>query len=144
LTRIFDKENRREVMKVNEKGNVFQVFEDKPLNWDAWDIDIFYQQKMEEVSEVLSSEWVEVGPIRAVLKTKWSYRNSIIEQDMIIYTQTRKIDCKTHVVWQEKQKLMKVAFPVDIRATEATYDIQYGNVKRPTHWNTSWDMARFE
>ena len=46
--------------------------------------------------------------------------------------------------WHEQRKLMKVAFPVDIRSTEATYDIQFGNVKRPTHWNTSWDMARFE
>jgi alpha-mannosidase len=39
---------------------------------------------------------------------------------------------------------MKAAFPVDIRSTEATFDIQYGNVKRPTHWNTAWEMAKFE
>lgn len=27
---------------------------------------------------------------------------------------------------------------------KASYDIQFGHVERPTHWNTSWDWARFE
>jgi alpha-mannosidase len=39
---------------------------------------------------------------------------------------------------------MKVAFPVGLRSTRATYDIQFGNLERPTHQNTSWDTARFE
>ena len=44
----------------------------------------------------------------------------------------------------ETHQLMKAAFPVDIRTTYATYDIQYGNVRRPNNWNTSWDIAKFE
>jgi alpha-mannosidase len=40
--------------------------------------------------------------------------------------------------------MLKVAFPVDILAPQATYEIQWGNVQRPTHRNTSWDWARFE
>lgn len=35
-------------------------------------------------------------------------------------------------------------FPLDLNATKATFDIQYGNIERPTHFNTSWDIARFE
>ncbi|MCM3654971.1 alpha-mannosidase [Metabacillus litoralis] len=144
LTRIFDKEANREVLAQQEKGNVLQIFEDKPLAHDAWDIDLYYQEKMEEISEVVSSEVVENGPLRIVIRTKWKYQSSLIEQDMIFYAQNRRIDYKTKVDWHEQRKLMKVAFPVDIRSIEATYDIQFGNVKRPTHWNTSWDMARFE
>ncbi|MFT4414800.1 alpha-mannosidase [Fredinandcohnia humi] len=144
LESLYDKEAEREVFVTGRKGNVLQIFEDKPLAHDAWDIDLYYQEKMEEVSEVLSSEVVENGPIRVVIRTKWQYQNSLIEQDMIFYAHNRRIDFKTKVDWQQQRKLMKVAFPVDIRTTEATYDIQYGNVKRPTHWNTSWDMARFE
>src|SRR5699024_7862502 len=75
---------------------------------------------------------------------KWEFGSSTITQDMIVYAESRRIDFKTHVDWQERQRLLKVAFPVDVRSTEATYDNQYGNVKRPTHWNTSWDYARFE
>jgi alpha-mannosidase len=37
-----------------------------------------------------------------------------------------------------------VAFPVDVLTPVATYEIQWGNVQRPTHRNTSWDWARFE
>ncbi|PJN89374.1 alpha-mannosidase [Bacillus sp. mrc49] len=144
LTRIFDKEARREVLAQQKKGNIIQIFEDKSLAHDAWDIDLFYQEKMEEIGDVVSSEVVENGPLRIVIRTKWKYQSSLVEQDMIFYAQNGRIDFKTKVDWHEQRKLMKVAFPVDVRSTEATYDIQFGNVKRPTHWNTSWDMARFE
>jgi alpha-mannosidase len=48
------------------------------------------------------------------------------------------------MTWQERQILLKVAFPVAILSPTATYEIQWGNVERPTHRNTSWDWARFE
>ncbi|RIU90536.1 alpha-mannosidase [Oceanobacillus picturae] len=144
LTSITDLEHGREVLAENARGNVLQVFEDKPLMFDAWDIDIFYQQKMEEITELQSVEVLDVGSLQASIRFVWKYGKSVITQDMIVYANSRRIDFDTHVDWQERQRLLKVAFPVDIRSTEATYDIQYGNVKRPTHWNTSWDYARFE
>ncbi|SDO15958.1 alpha-mannosidase [Alkalicoccus daliensis] len=143
LTKIKDLENDKNVL-TGEPANVFKVFEDKPLNFEAWDIDIFYQKKYQNVEELISSEIIEKGPLRYTIRFKWNYKNSIIEQDMMLYSQNRRIDFATRVNWQEHNQLLKVAFPVNIRATEATYDIQFGNVKRPTHWNTSWDMARFE
>jgi alpha-mannosidase len=63
---------------------------------------------------------------------------------MIVYAKHRRIDYETKADWHEQRQLLKVAFPVHIHAAEATYDIQFGNVTRPTHWNTSWDYARFE
>ena len=44
----------------------------------------------------------------------------------------------------QRQQLMKAVFPVDVRTTYATYDIQYGNIRHPNHWNIRWDQARFE
>ncbi|MFC5647887.1 alpha-mannosidase [Paenibacillus solisilvae] len=144
LVRIYDLDYRRDVLAKDSIGNELQVFEDKPLNFEAWDIDIFYQEKMRVISELLSAELVEIGPLAAVVEFKWRYANSEISQRMTVYTGSRRIDFRTHINWQEHQQLLKVAFPVDVRSTEATYDIQFGNVKRPTHWNTSWDYARFE
>lgn len=46
--------------------------------------------------------------------------------------------------WKEAHKFLKVEFPVQVRSTNATYEIQFGHLQRPTHWNTSWDWARFE
>jgi alpha-mannosidase len=63
---------------------------------------------------------------------------------MVVYSHSKRIDFKTNVDWQERQQLLRTSFDVDIRSAVATYNIQFGNVKRHTHWNTSWDMARFE
>jgi len=50
----------------------------------------------------------------------------------------------THVTWHENRKFLKVEFPLNVRNEMATYSIQYGSLQRPTHSNTSWDMAKFE
>ena len=144
LTSIFDKENNREVLAKNQRGNVLQMFEDKPMAHEAWDIDIYYQEKMREVTDIQNIELVENGNLRAVVRFNYKYMNTTINQDMVVYKYDRRIDFVTNVDWREQKQLLKVAFPVDVRSTMATYDVQFGNVKRPTHWNTSWDMARFE
>jgi alpha-mannosidase len=144
LLSIWDKASGREVLAEGERGNVLQVFEDKPKDFEAWDIDIFYQEKMREVTALKSVSLAENGSLRAVVVFEWTYMDSTINQEMIVYANSRRIDFATEVDWQESQQLLKVAFPVSVRSTEATYDIQFGNVKRPTHWNTSWDYARFE
>lgn len=144
ITSLYDKINHRQVLQTGKKGNAFQIFDDRPENWEAWDIDLSYQDKMWEVDQVISSEVIAAGPVKGVLRMVKRFGNSTISQDIIIYSDVPRIDFKTSVDWHEDQKMLKVAFPVDIRATEATYDIYYGAINRPTHWNTSWDKAKFE
>lgn len=144
MTSLFDKENRREVLASGERGNVFQAFEDRPMAFDAWDIDAFYQEKMQEIDNLVSAEVEESGPVRGTLRLTWRFYGSTIVQRLTLYRSSRRIDFRTEADWHEQQILLKVAFPVNIRATRATYDIQFGNIERPTHWNTSWDYARFE
>ncbi|MED0661960.1 alpha-mannosidase [Geobacillus thermodenitrificans] len=144
ITSIYDFEAKREVLDDGKCGNVLQVFEDKPLRFDAWDIDIFYQEKKREVEDLRRVSVKEITPLYAIVHFEWGYMDSSIKQDMIVYAHSRRIDFKTEVDWKEQNQLLKVAFPVKIRSTLATYDIQFGNVKRPTHWNTSWDYAKFE
>ena len=67
-----------------------------------------------------------------------------MEQRIVFYPHTRRIDFITHVDWHEEHALLKAAFPVDVYATRARYDIQFGSIERDTHRNTSWDAARFE
>lgn len=144
FTRIYDRENDREVIAEGERANVLQVFEDKPFEFDAWNIDIFYLEKMREVTDLVSAEIMENGCLKAVLRLKWNYMDSEIQQDITLYRNDRRIDFVTYVNWKETHQLLKASFPVDVRASEARYDIQYGNVKRPNNWNTSWEMAKFE
>ncbi|WP_151734954.1 alpha-mannosidase ['Paenibacillus yunnanensis' Narsing Rao et al. 2020] len=144
LSRLYDRDAGREVLAARECGNVLQVFEDKPKLYDAWDIDLYYQEKQREITGLLSAELTESGPLAAGLKFTWRYMDSAVSQTVWVYAGSRRIDFETVVDWQEQHQLLKTAFPVAVRSTEATYDIQFGNVKRPTHWNTSWDYARFE
>lgn len=55
-----------------------------------------------------------------------------------------RLDFDCDVDWDEKHKLLKVQFPVNIRSPVATYEIPYGHIQRPTHFNTSHDFAKFE
>lgn len=143
LVRLRDNTHGREVLAA--PGNVLQVFEDKPKSrHEAWDIDLFYQEKRQEIDRCTDIRIEELGPLRAVVRFSWTYMDSTIVQRMCVYRDSRRIDFVTWADWREKRKLLKAAFPVRVRSTEATYDIQFGNVKRPTHWNTSWDYARFE
>lgn len=144
FTSIYDKENEREVLQENQRGNLMRVYEDKPLDYDNWDIEIYYSEKFWDVDELLHMEWTEVGPVRAVLEITRPFSHSLIKQKIIFYAESRRIDFDTWVDWKEQQHLLKVHFPVDIHTDEATFDIQFGNVTRKVHTNTSWDMARFE
>ncbi len=144
ITRIWDKASGREVLPPGKRANVFQVFEDKPLNFDAWDIDAFYQEIMREVTDLQAVSVREEGPLRASVERVWNYGHSRITQRVMLYAHEPRIDFQTHIDWHEQHELLKVAFPVDIHALQARSDIQFGNVVRPIHRNTSWDEARFE
>lgn len=154
ITSILDKryEQPREILApdmanndvAGQRGNVFQAFEDKPLRYDAWDIDIFYQAKMQEVDQLVEAVVEETGPVRGTLRLVWRFYDSTITQRISLYNLSRRIDFRTEVDWKEQQVLLKVAFPVNIRSNRATYNIQFCSIERPTHWNTSWDYARFE
>lgn len=138
---IFDKENSREVLK--GEGNKFEIFEDKPVDHDAWDIDAFYTDKC-ETPEFLGRKITENGELMLTVRSEYKYNKSVITQDMVLYSSSRRIDFKTKVDWHENHRLLKTAFGVDVRSTKATYDIQFGHAERPTHSNTSWDYAKFE
>lgn len=89
-------------------------------------------------------EWTERGPVRATLETERKVSCSVICQKIHFYAACPRIDFETTVDWKEHQHLLKAHFPMDVHTDEATFEIQFGNVTRKTHQNTSWDQARFE
>ncbi len=141
---IYDKEAERELIQKDAVANQLLVFEDRPAEYDAWNIDSTYIEKSWVVSDLQSITVTECGPIRACIHISRKFLESTIEQDIYFYTTSRRIDFKTKVDWKEAQLLLKVAFPMDILTEKAVFDIQYGNVERPIHRNTSWEEAKFE
>ncbi len=144
IIRWYDKSAGRELILAGEKANEFQLFFDKPLSWDAWDIDPRFEAQRAGSVRLLSKEVVVQGNAQDVLRFKWQLSRSVIVQHIIFYHDQKRVDFKTTVDWQEEHKLLKVAFPVDIVAGKATYEIPFGALERPTHTNTSWEQAQYE
>ena len=143
LVRLYDKSAEREIIPEGKFANVFQIFEDKPRCFDAWELESTIDLKKEEIScdgNIIKTK----NELGYFIDFTYNYNDSKIIQTMCLYNHKRRIDFKTVVEWKERQKILKTAFSVDIRGVFARYDIQEGNIVRPITRNTSWEAAKFE
>ncbi len=144
IVSLVDKMAQREVLEEGRPGNQFVLFEDKPLANDAWDINLFYQEKSWPITGEARMRVIERGPLRAGIEVCHEFLHSRLCQRIYVYAGSPRLDFETSIDWHEHHLLLKVAFPVAVHSRRATYEIQFGAIDRPTHWNTSWDLARFE
>ena len=145
ISSLYDRHQRRELIKKNKRGNVLQTFIDKPKQSDAWELDSEFRSKQSHQLQCKSVRIVEQGPLRVVVRMEHrSTGLSRVTQDMILYHQQRRIDFITGVRWFEKQTILKAAFPFDIKSHQPTYEIQFGAVTRSSKQTTPFDQARFE
>ncbi len=144
LAYAYDKECGRDILELGKAGNLLTLYDDRPNNWDAWDIDKFYEHHVIGQAKCESVTPLASGPVRQGLKFEFTVGDSRLTQQVYLAGNSRQLDFETTVDWHEKHRMLRVAFPVNVHSEEASFDIQYGYVKRSTHRNTSWDAARFE
>jgi alpha-mannosidase len=143
LARIHDKINERDVL--SAPGNQFQLFEDDPgYKFSAWDVAYHLEEYRHPVRQTSPWQLVTNGPLFAVFASRWEVLNSVIEQEMWLYADNPRIDFHTRAEWRDSRKMLKVAFPLQVRARHATFDLPFGNIERATHRNTGWEQAKFE
>lgn len=139
---IFDKVENREVLQ--GKANEFLLWEDLPNNWGAWDINHYYLETEPEKSKREEVRIDRISNDSAILYQKLSIGKSTIEQKITMHKDSRLIAFENTVDWKEEHKMLRVDAKPAIHSEKATYEIQYGQLDRPTHANTSWDAAKFE
>ncbi len=144
IASLYDLRYGRETIAPGTTATQLVIYEDRPLNWSAWDIDIFYEEKPYPVHEITDWNVTEEGPLRSAITITRRVGQSTITQTIRMWRDSRRIDFVTEVDWHERQTLLRALFPLNLNATRATCEIQFGAVERPTHRNTSWDWARFE
>mgnify|MGYP004458324823 CR=1 FL=1 len=144
ITSWYDRKAKRELLKDGACANVLMTYEDKPYQFDNWNIYDYYREKSWEVERLVSRKMIENGPVRMALELKWEYLHSQIREIFYFYPDSARVDIAAEIEWHENQILLKALFPLEINAREASYEIQYGNVKRSITRNTSWEQARFE
>jgi alpha-mannosidase len=141
---IVDLDAGREVVAPGARANLLQLHQDIPNRWDAWDIDAHYRDLVEDLTGTEAVDIVEESGERVRLRIARRFGASRIEQLVTVEAGTRSIRIDHIVDWHERQKLLKLSFPVAVHADEAASETQFGYVKRPTFANTSWDVARYE
>jgi len=142
ITSIFDKASGREL--AAGSCNSFKMYKDVPTAWDAWDIDSMYALAPVALDEPARIEVVASGPLVARLRVSRTIHESTMTQEVSLRRGSRRVDFHTVVDWQERHKLLKVNFPVNVHASEAIHEIQFGHIRRPNHKSRPLDGDRFE
>jgi len=127
----------REVLPPGGAAGLLQLHPDNPIRWDAWDLDRYYRHVVSDLTALTSVSTSE----DAVVVTR-SFGESLATQRF--WLDGRSLVVETEVDWHEREKVLKLAFDVDVHTDHARYETQFGHLVRPTHENTSWDAARFE
>jgi alpha-mannosidase len=149
ITSLVSLKNNREAIPSGLAANEFQIHDDNPTRWDAWDIDEHYRNSNEVLDQVEVFELKRGTSGEAVVETERHITSpgrpkSTIRQTVALHPGSSELDIRIDIDWHESEKFLKLAFPIDIHAEEVAAETQFGFVRRPTHVNTSWDFARFE
>jgi alpha-mannosidase len=140
ITSLVDVAADREVIAPGRRANLLQLHPDLPNAWDAWDVDAFYRNTVTDLTAADEVVAEQPDAIRVVR----SFSTSTVTQVLRLPAGARRLEIDTEVDWHEREKFLKLAFPLDVRADRAAAETQFGHVYRPTHANTSWDAAKFE
>lgn len=142
ITSVFDKENDREVLAA--VGNTLCIYQDKPIHESAWNLEFDYRMTPYPLKTAESVEVVRSDSVAGELKILRKFNKSTVTQYISLKKDSRQIDFRTAVDWHEREKVLKVNFPVGVRSCSSTSEIAHGSIQRPTHYNTSYDLAKFE
>ncbi|KAI3640540.1 hypothetical protein MIR68_001418 [Amoeboaphelidium protococcarum] len=144
LSLVDKRANGREVIDQQHCGNKFVLHQDLPLYWDNWDLEAYHLEKTYETG-IGQLQIIENGPLRVAFTVAHPLTGkSQLKQKVSLTCNSARIDFDTEVEWHESHKVLKVQFPVNVKCDHATYDVPFGHLTRPTHFNTSVDFAKFE
>ncbi len=153
---LFDKRQGREFVAAGEQANKLWVYEDRPEDWDAWNIG--YTGRGWELNRADRVQLVEDGPLRTVVRIDKSFLgltksreypsedfpSSFFTQHVTLYKELDRVDIRTEADWWEDHLSLKACFPVDVEAEKAYYEIPFAAIGRTTRSETLWEKARYE
>jgi alpha-mannosidase len=127
------------------EANRFVLFDDRPTEYEAWDVDPFALETGRETAAAERCEIVSRGPLRAELRFERKLgKASLLVQTVRLDAGSGRLEFDTEIDWYERRALLKVVFPLAVTAPRATYETMFGAVERPTHANTDADLAQYE
>ncbi len=144
LSSVWDHAARREALLPGGRGNLLTLHPDHPSCFDAWELEEQYRRQATALDAVDDLRVVLDDPLRARVEVSRSFGGSRVVQGIGLDAESATVDFDVSVDWRERERVLKVGFPLAVRATHAAAEIQFGHIERPVAVNTSWDRARFE
>jgi alpha-mannosidase len=144
ITSVFDKRSNFESLAAGACGNGLIAFKDNPKEFDAWNIDADFEKEFTELKMADSVTVTEKGLLRATIRVVRTWQKSKFVQEISLYAGLDRVDIGNEIDWHERHTLLKAAFPLAASGPQATYEIAYGTIERPTTRNNSWESAKFE
>lgn len=134
----------RESVAPGEVANVWQLHHDMPLEYDAWDIEEYYRNRVEQLPDADRVTVVRDDQLIGRVEITRAFHSSTLTEVVELRAGSVRLDVHVELDWQERNRLLKVTWPLDVSTTDVTREIPYGHLTTPIHTNTSWDAARFE
>lgn len=144
ITSLYEKDTRFEAIAAGGCGDQLQFFTDKPVEYDAWNIDPGTLDHFTPLMNADSVELVEKGPLRSAIRVIRHWGKSKFTQDIVLYADMPRVDIVNDIDWRETHILLKTAFPLAASSPMAVYEIPYGTIERPATRNNSVEAAKFE
>lgn len=145
ITSLIDKKTSFDAIVKGGCGNELQAFKDTPKDYDAWNIDPGTFDAAPTLLHLVDSvKLVEQGPLRSVIRVTRHWQSSTFTQDIVLYANADEVEVTNNIDWHETHVLLKAAFPLAASGANASFEIPYGSIDRPTTRNNSFEKAKFE
>jgi alpha-mannosidase len=126
-------------------ANVFELSEDRPTTYDAWELEPYADETRRALQGAHAHRVVTDDPLRAEIEFEHRIGDaSTLRQTVRLDAHSSRLEFRATIDWRERHRILRVAFPLAVRAANATYEMQFGVAERPTHVNTQADLARYE
>lgn len=144
ITSLIDVARGREVLRGGE-GVQLLLAVDQPNVYDAWDTEAWTRRGGVPVRGVVEATVIDAGPLVARVRiVRRVGEASSLAQTYSLSAGSPLVEIDLDIDWHERERLLSLHVPIDVRARDAACGIQFGEVMRPMHTSTSWDDAKFE
>ena len=145
ITSLYDKKANFETIAKGGCGNELQAFKDTPKQYDAWNVDPgTFDVPPTLLHMVDSVQMTETGPLQSTIRVTRHWQSSKFVQDLTLAAGADHVVVANDIDWHETHVLLKASFSLAATSGQATYEIPYGTIERPTTRENSWEKARFE
>lgn len=124
---------------VCREANIVALYDDRPKEWDAWNIDSGYA-RTQRLCPALDGRIDGDGALHFSV----AIGNSRAGMRMALYADEPFVRVELNVAWRERHRLLRIENTLPFAAPDVRYGTPHGNIARRTGTDTPAERAKFE